>query len=110
MHRSVISPPLEPGSLFAWKGQEVPYKADGATFDHARDSGRLGTQQRAVRDFLLAHRGAFFTVAEIRAAIGGIGTETSISARVRDLRKARHGGYVIDARRRSTSLWEFALQ
>lgn len=44
---------------------------DGKTYDAALDGERLGRQLDRVRDLLLARRGEWFTLAEIRRVAGG---------------------------------------
>lgn len=69
---------------------------DGETFDAALDEDRLTTQLERVRAFML--RGHWHTLAEIARAVQG--SEASVSARLRDLRKARFGGFIVQRRRR----------
>lgn len=50
------------------------------------------------------------TLAEIQAQTGG--SETGVSAKLRDLRKPQFGGHHVDARRRGNArdgLWEYRL-
>lgn len=67
---------------------------DGATYDHARDSARLGDQMASVFD--LMKDGQWRTLQEIAGAVGA--PESSVSARLRDLRKPRFGGYRVERR------------
>lgn len=81
---------------------------DGETYDPLHDRERLGSQLWAVRR--LMDDGQWRTLAEIREDVGG--SEAGISARLRDLRKSRWGGFVIERRRRgeaSAGLWEYRL-
>lgn len=80
---------------------------DGVTFDADIDGPRLTRQLDHVRNMLLAHRGEFFTLGELRAVAGG--SEAGISARIRDLRKARNGGHDVQRRRRDGGLWEYGI-
>ena len=80
---------------------------DGDTFDQALDGPRIGRQLDAVRDLLLAHRGEYFTLREIQQVAGG--SEAGVSARIRDLRKARNGGHDVQRRRRDGGLWEYGV-
>ncbi len=84
---------------------------DGATFERGLDGDRLLT----LLDDVLAvmRRGEWLTLAEIRAAVGR-GSEAGISARLRDLRKQKFGGHVVERRRRATvpttwGIWEYRL-
>ena len=82
--------------------------------DHDHDDP---TQLGAIRDLMLeaAARGAWLTLTEIAepTAFG----EASISAQLRHLRKARHGRYRVEKRRRLTEsesgratwLWEYQV-
>lgn len=84
---------------------------DGETIDGQLDGARLERLLDRVRDFMLRHD--FQTLAAIRAACGG--TEASVSARLRDLRKERFGGYTVDRRRMpglepDTGLWEYRVR
>ncbi len=72
---------------------------DGLTFHRDDDGERLTTQLRTVRD--LMRDGQWRTLQEIEAATGF--PQASISARLRDLRKPKFGGYIINRRRRGNS-------
>lgn len=71
---------------------------DGKTFVRKHDASRLGALLGAVKRVMLD--GQWRTLAEIHTAIGGLGTEASISARLRDLRKEKFGGLTVERRRR----------
>lgn len=96
----VVTYTLEPQPL-----AEPPHR-DGATFDQALDGARLHYQHNRV--LAVMKDGAWHTLPELAAATGD--PEASISARIRDLRKARFGGYVVDRRRRTVGLNEYRLQ
>lgn len=81
----------------------VPF--DGATFEPAKDSVRLAGLLARVK--ALMSDGRWRTLAEIRAVVGG--TEASVSARLRDLRKPKFGGHTVETRRRDGGLWESRL-
>ena len=81
---------------------------DGETYDRTLDQPRLGRQVLAV--LALMQDGHWRTLREIADAVEA--PEASVSARLRDLRKARFGRYVVDRRRRgepSRGLWEYRL-
>lgn len=80
---------------------------DGETYDPAQDHDRLTTQLDRVRSLLLA--GGFFTLAEIARRLQI--PEASASARIRDLRKKKFGGYAVVSRRSrpDRGLWEYAI-
>lgn len=69
---------------------------DGPDLDD-RDHKTLNTQLENVRDFMLAQI-LWHTLAELEWALGF--PQASISARLRDLRKAKFGGYQVEKRRR----------
>jgi hypothetical protein len=68
---------------------------DGATFNPVLDGRRLGDQLAAVKELMLD--GNWRTLAQIKDVLGH--PETSISARLRDLRKDRFGGLQVYRRR-----------
>ena len=79
---------------------------EGATFDVAEDSDRLSRQLDAVRR--LMGDGQWRTLAEVALEAGyTVAAVASVSARLRDLRKARWGRHVVERRRRCAGLWEY---
>lgn len=64
---------------------------DGATYDHSRDSARLGEQMLAVLSVM--SDGQWRTLADLASQAHA--PEASVSARLRDLRKPRFGGYTV---------------
>ena len=66
----------------------------GQTAVAARDDARLLGQLAAVRGLMFD--GLWRTLAMISAGVGY--PEASVSARLRDLRKARFGGYTVERR------------
>ena len=83
---------------------------DGPTFDLALDGERLTTQ--SARVFALMADSKWRTLGEIQAAIN-MGTESSISARLRDFRKVKFGGHVVNRRRRGcgeSGCFEYQLE
>lgn len=84
---------------------------DGATFDAAQDGSRLSSQLNATRELMLD--GEWRNLAQIALALRKRGlhvTEASISARLRDLRKAKFGGYSVVRRRLLGGLWEYRIE
>lgn len=80
----------------------------GETYDPALDQDRLSKQLGRVYDAMRG--GAWLTLEEIAAKTGD--REAGISARIRDLRKSRHGAYTVNKRRRGDpklGLWEYRL-
>jgi hypothetical protein len=80
---------------------------DGDTYDPVIDHGRLNAQSKRV--YGLMRDGNWRTLREISTATGD--PEASVSARLRDLRKAKFGGYEVGRRRRgeSSGLWEYRV-
>jgi hypothetical protein len=72
-------------------------KFDGSTYDPILDEKRLITLFDKVKKLMLD--GRWRTLSEIHKAICA-GSEASISARLRDLRKPRFGGFDVQRRRR----------
>ena len=73
-----------------------PERFDGHTFDPTVDAERLTVQLGRVRT--LMQDGAWRTLAEISRLVES--PEASVSARLRDLRKERFGGWLVERRRR----------
>lgn len=81
---------------------------DGETYDRGRDHTRLTGQLLAVRDLMLDAR--WRTLSEIARDAGWQYDMTaSVSARLRDLRKAKFGGYTVERRYVGEGLWEYRL-
>lgn len=78
---------------------------DGETFDQELDGSRLTSQVAKVKDFMMD--GQWHTLPEIEANTKF--PQASISARLRDLRKFRFGGYIIDRKRVSKGLFAYKL-
>lgn len=91
---------------------EMPSTApdfDGETYVAAKDKRRLSTLLTLVRRFM--SDGLPHTLGEIHKGIDR-GSEASISARLRDLRKEKFGGQTVLRRRRGdphNGLWEYVL-
>ena len=91
-------------------------KFDGKTFEPAKDAKRLGKQLQAVRDVLLRRSrwDAWTTLHGIQSDVwfmrGISASEASISARIRDLRKPKFGGYTVERRRISGGLYEYRIK
>ena len=84
---------------------------DGKTYDPALDKDRLKKQLGRVYDVM--NDGWWMTLLEIqdwsRTRHNTFDPEASISARLRDLRKPKFGGYNIERRRRTNGTWEYRL-
>ena len=83
----------------------IEFWADGETYDHPRDSSRLGDQMKAV--FELMKDGKERTLKEIADGTGS--PESSVSARLRDLRKERFGGHTVERQYIARGLFSYRL-
>lgn len=84
-------------------------KFDGETFEPAHDLDRLSKQLGRVKE--LMSDGQWRTLQEIALATGD--PESSVSARLRDCRKEKHGGFIVDRRcrgERVNGLFEYQLR
>ena len=95
----------------------IEYEAhfDGETYDAEMDHARLSTQIRAVRRFMLLNIDEWLGPQHFERAMWRTGINTnwaSLSARIRDLRKAKFGGCKIDSRRAPSGngAWEYRLR
>ena len=77
---------------------------EGATYDEALDYNRLSTQINDVLNILLDQQ--WHKMQDIASDISA--PEPSVSAQIRNLRKEKHGGYVIN-RRRVGNTYEYQL-
>lgn len=98
--------------MFEGPPAAVVGRFDGPTVEE-RDRGRLTTQLTAVRSLLSS--GDWWTlpalVDAVRRSIGHAVSEAGVSARIRDLRKARFGGLTIGRRRvRGSASFEYRLE
>lgn len=69
---------------------------DGATYSHELDGARLKSQLIRVKD--LMRDGTWRSLGTIVVRVGGT-SEAGVSARLRDLRKPKFGGYLIEKKR-----------
>jgi hypothetical protein len=81
------------------------YSRDGVTFSLPRDGARLAAQHHRVLARL--RDGEWWTLGRLAAATGD--PEASISARLRDLRKAKFGSHVIEREYVERGLWRYRL-
>jgi hypothetical protein len=82
---------------------------DGKTYDSELDKDRLLSQYQRVFDFMKL--GEWHTLQEIVDHTGA--NSASASARLRDMRKIKKGGNIVQRRRKgnsSTGLWEYKLK
>jgi hypothetical protein len=78
----------------------------GETYDPAEDYERLNRQADAV--FRLMQDGRWRSLAEIAAVTGH--PPASISARLRDFRKRRFGGHIVERRCEGNGLYRYLLR
>jgi hypothetical protein len=79
---------------------------DGVTYDHDRDYERLMSQLNQV--FEIMKDGKWYTIQDVTARVTH-GTETSISEKIRSLRKDKHGAHTVERRYLSNGLYEYKL-
>lgn len=89
--------------LFQWIPPERAF--DGATYEPEHDHTRLKGQLWRV--FQLMSDGHYRTLAEISEHAGG--SEASVSARLRDLRKDKYGARDIQRERVAGGLWRYRM-
>jgi len=95
---SLLDPiPAGPASLLGHR--------DGRTYNPEQDRRRLNRQALAVYGCL--RDGAWWTLAQVAEVTGA--PEASVSARIRDLRKPRFGGHIVDRRRVDGGLYAYRL-
>ena len=91
--------------------KRAPADFDGATYEPEHDRKRLGRQLQAVRD--LMQDGVWRTLEDIQSCVfwraSVSATTQSISARLRDLRKAKFGAHTVNRRRLSGGIYEYRL-
>jgi hypothetical protein len=82
-------------------------KFHGETYQPALDQKRLGGQMLRVYEAMRS--GRRFTLAQLAEIAGG--SESGVSARIRDLRKPQYGKHEIERRRVAESgLWEYRMR
>lgn len=86
----------------------VPAFFDGKTYEERHDGERLASQFERV--FSLMKDGRWRTLEEIAATVHG--SESGVSARLRDMRKPKFGGHTVERRARGDrerGLFEYRL-
>ena len=78
---------------------------DGHTYARGADYARLASLLERVKTHMLDER--WHTLSDIQQACGG--SVASCSARLRDLRKEKFGGYQIEHERLEDGLWRYRL-
>ncbi len=79
---------------------------DGETYSYRADRGRLKSLLERV--FAYMKDGRWRTLSQIQGACGG--SEASVSARLRDFRKPRFGGFDVQRKRTEHGLWHYRLK
>ena len=88
--------------------EQAELNFDGACYEEEADKQRLMGQVRAIFTYMSSH--GWQTLSEIERVLQY--PQASISAQLRNLRKERFGGHIIEKRRRgdrSCGLFEYAL-
>ena len=80
---------------------------DGETYQAEHDHARLRTCLDRVRWAMTHPRGEWWTLSELAQAAGA--SESGVSARIRDLRKGKHGGFVVESERLDGGLWRYRI-
>lgn len=84
---------------------------DGKSYDNERDGRRLFPQLEAVKAEMRS--GAWVTLTFLHdqlALMHGVkASQAAVSARVRDLRKDKFGGYTVDRRYVANGVWEYRM-
>jgi hypothetical protein len=75
--------------------EQLAMRFSGNTYDPEQDQSRLAVQLVAVREVM--RDGRWRTLETISGLVGA--PEASVSARLRDLRKARFGSWTVERRR-----------
>lgn len=85
---------------------QQPRLFDGRTYEPVFDEARLWTQLGRV--FRYMSDGREHTLEELAEATGG--SQAAVSARLRDLRKPRFGGWYVERRRIDGGLFGYTLR
>lgn len=91
--------------LLSWTPPVILGDRDGQTFEPKRDRKRLNKQAQAVYNLMADRR--WRTLAEISEKTGY--PEASVSARLRDFRKSKFGGYQIDREYLGNGRWWYRM-
>jgi hypothetical protein len=86
--------------------QDVKRDFDGQTYEPKRDKVRLNRQLDKVKELMLD--GKWRCLRQIESAVGG--TEASVSARLRDLRKPKFGGFTVEREYRGKGLFVYRMR
>lgn len=81
---------------------------DGWTYDPDEDYDRLRTSLEKVRWLMIHPMGHWWTLRELADRTGS--SEAGVSARIRDLRKSKHGGLVVEHDRVARGQWRYRVE
>lgn len=85
--------------------QPVEWYFDGRTYDPKTDLARLKGQ--LLRVWFVMRPGQWTTLKSLAQTVGG--SEASVSARLRDLRKPRFGGHTVERKHVKNGLYMYRL-
>lgn len=91
--------------LLAWTPPVILGDRDGVSFDRKRDGARLNKQAQEV--FNVMADGRWHTLSDISGKTNH--PEASVSARLRDLRKPKFGGFTVERQALSKGLWQYRM-
>ena len=91
--------------LLDWVPPQIYGPRDGETFSNGRDLSRLNAQMLDVYRYMI--HGEWRTLADIAHNTGH--PEASISARLRDLRKDKFGGFTVERRYIACGQYQYRL-
>lgn len=91
--------------LFSYVPPVILGNRDGASFDAKRDGARLNRQAQDV--FNVMADGKWHDLEEISLITDH--PEASVSARLRDLRKPKFGGFTIEKMNHGKGLWTYRM-
>ena len=80
---------------------------DGQTYQRELDYTRMRSQVEKVKWLMTHPRGQWWTLSELASASGA--SESGVSARIRDLRKEKHGTLPVASRRSQNGLWRYCV-
>jgi hypothetical protein len=106
MNRPTSMKDLFGDTPFALPQPPVERAFDGDTYEPDRDHERLSGQLQRVYELMRDEH--WRTLEAISRNTGG--TEASVSARLRDLRKDKYGAHVVERRHVVGGLWEYKMR
>lgn len=91
--------------LFSYTPPQILGDRDGTTFSRSRDGARLNKQAQDVFDVMAD--GKWHDLEEVSLLTDH--PEASVSARLRDLRKPKFGGRIIEKQCHGRGLWTYRM-